>query len=77
VKPDGTEVATFNPDRMWTGGIMMNEDGAVLSSGEGGIMWNHPAPAARLADPRDRRPSNQRHQRDDAGRQRRHVLRLG
>lgn len=42
VKPDGTKVATFNPERMWTGGIMLNEDGAVLSSGEGGIMWNHP-----------------------------------
>ncbi len=42
VKPDGTKVATLNPDRMWTGGVMMNEDGAVLSSGEGGIMWNHP-----------------------------------
>lgn len=32
----------FNQDRMWTGGIMLNEDGAVLSSGQGGIMWNHP-----------------------------------
>jgi len=27
---------------MWTGGVMMNEDGSVLSSGVGGIMWNHP-----------------------------------
>ena len=27
---------------MWTGGVMMNHDGAVLSSGEQGIMWNHP-----------------------------------
>lgn len=42
VRPDGTPVASFNPDRMWTGGILVNEDGAVLSSGEGGIMWNHP-----------------------------------
>lgn len=42
VKPDGTPVTTFNKDRMWTGGVMMNHDGAVLSSGEGGIMWNHP-----------------------------------
>lgn len=42
VRPDGSKVATFNPERMWTGGVMMNEDGAVLSSGEGGIMWNHP-----------------------------------
>jgi len=33
---------TCNADRMWTGGIMMNEDGSVLSSGQGGIMWNNP-----------------------------------
>jgi sugar lactone lactonase YvrE len=32
----------LNPGRMWTGGVMMNADGAVLSSGPGGIMWNHP-----------------------------------
>ena len=32
----------LNPDRMWTGGVMMNVDGAVLSSGAGGIMWNQP-----------------------------------
>jgi sugar lactone lactonase YvrE len=42
VKPDGTQVASFNEGRMWTGGVMMNADGAVLSTGEGGIMWNHP-----------------------------------
>jgi sugar lactone lactonase YvrE len=35
-------VASFDQDRMWTGGIMLNEDGAVLSSGQGGIRWNHP-----------------------------------
>ncbi len=35
-------VGTLNSDRMWTGGIIMNEDGSVLSSGVGGIMWNHP-----------------------------------
>lgn len=33
---------SFDTDRMWTGGIMVNEDGAVLSSGQGGIRWNHP-----------------------------------
>jgi sugar lactone lactonase YvrE len=27
---------------MWTGGVMMNEDGSILSTGEGGIMWNNP-----------------------------------
>src|SRR5580700_3334271 len=42
VTPQGSVVTTFNPDRMWTGGIMLNEDGSVLSSGAGGIMWNHP-----------------------------------
>src|SRR5215211_2943745 len=42
VTPDGTKVGSFNEARMWTGGVMINSDGAVLSSGEGGIMWNHP-----------------------------------
>lgn len=42
VKPDGTKVASFNGDRMWTGGILVNADGCVLSTGEGGIMWNDP-----------------------------------
>jgi sugar lactone lactonase YvrE len=42
VTPGGTKVATFDAERMWTGGVMINEDGAVLSSGEGGIRWNHP-----------------------------------
>lgn len=42
IRPDGTKVASFNEGRMWTGGVMMNADGSVLSTGEGGIMWNHP-----------------------------------
>lgn len=42
VKPDGTKVTSFNEERMWTGGIMMNADGAVLSTGQGGIKWNNP-----------------------------------
>jgi sugar lactone lactonase YvrE len=42
VTPDGTRAGSFNEGRMWTGGIMMNEDGAVFSSGQGGIMWNNP-----------------------------------
>jgi len=33
---------SFNTDRQWTGGILMNADGCVLSSGPGGIMWNSP-----------------------------------
>jgi sugar lactone lactonase YvrE len=41
LRPDGTTVS-LNVDRMWTGGMMMNEDGCVLSSGVGGILWNHP-----------------------------------
>jgi sugar lactone lactonase YvrE len=41
VMPDGSTV-TFNSDRKWTGGLLMNADGSVLSSGPGGIMWNHP-----------------------------------
>ena len=41
VKPDGS-VQSFNTGRLWTGGVMLNEDGAVLSSGPGGILWNHP-----------------------------------
>lgn len=42
VRFDGTKVGTLNPGRMWTGGVMMNHDGAVLSTGEQGIMWNNP-----------------------------------
>ena len=42
VTPNGEPVGSLNEDRMWTGGIMMNSDGAVLSTGQGGIMWNHP-----------------------------------
>jgi len=39
--PDGS-VETLDPERMWTGGVMLNHDGAVLSSGAGGIRWNNP-----------------------------------
>lgn len=42
VKFDGTPVGSINESRMWTGGIVMNADGSVLSTGEGGIMWNNP-----------------------------------
>ncbi|PNU06594.1 SMP-30/gluconolactonase/LRE family protein [Novosphingobium guangzhouense] len=42
VTPQGTKVAVLDPDRMWTGGILVNADGAVLSSGQGGIRWNDP-----------------------------------
>jgi len=42
VTADGKHVCSFNRERMWTGGVMMNSDGAVLSTGQGGIMWNDP-----------------------------------
>lgn len=42
VKFNGTKVGSFNEGRMWTGGVMMNEDGSVLSTGQFGIMWNNP-----------------------------------
>lgn len=42
VRPDGAKVAVLDPDRMWTGGILLNADGCVLSSGQGGVRWNHP-----------------------------------
>lgn len=42
IRPDGTKVALLNEDRMWTGGVYMNEDGSVLSTGQYGIMWNNP-----------------------------------
>jgi sugar lactone lactonase YvrE len=42
VRADGSKVRSFNEGRMWTGGVMMNEDGSVLSTGQGGIMWNNP-----------------------------------
>ncbi|MCJ2180858.1 SMP-30/gluconolactonase/LRE family protein [Novosphingobium album (ex Hu et al. 2023)] len=60
VKPDGTRVVTFNPERMWTGGVMMNADGSVLSTGEGGIMWNNPdtGKSGWLIDTIDGKPVN-------------------
>ena len=42
VTPDGKPVGSFNEGRMWTGGVMMNDDGSVLSTGQGGIRWNNP-----------------------------------
>ena len=42
VTPEGEPVASFDRERMWTGGVMLNEDGSVLSTGEGGIRWNNP-----------------------------------
>lgn len=32
----------LDAERMWTGGLLVNTDGAILSSGVGGIRWNDP-----------------------------------
>jgi sugar lactone lactonase YvrE len=45
VWPDG-RTQSFNRERMWTGGVLVNADGCVLSTGAGGIMWNDPATGA-------------------------------
>jgi sugar lactone lactonase YvrE len=60
VKPDGTKVASFNESRMWTGGVMMNADGSILSTGQGGIMWNNPdtGKSGWLLDTIDGKPIN-------------------
>jgi len=61
LKPDGG-IVSFNAGRMWTGGVLVNEDGSVLSSGPGGIMWNNPdtGKSGWLLQ-EDRRQANQRH----------------
>lgn len=60
VTPEGKPVGSFNEGRMWTGGVMMNADGAVLSTGQGGIMWNHPdtGKSGWLLDELDGKPIN-------------------
>jgi sugar lactone lactonase YvrE len=57
--PNG-ETRTLNPERMWTGGVMVNEDGSVLSTGAGGIMWNNPetGKSGWLLDTIDGKPIN-------------------
>lgn len=60
VNSDGTALGSLNPDRRWTGGVIVNADGCVLSSGEGGIMWNDPESGASgwLLDKIDGAPVN-------------------
>jgi sugar lactone lactonase YvrE len=36
------DTTTLDAERMWTGGLLVTGDGAVLSSGVGGIRWNDP-----------------------------------
>ncbi|WP_239018984.1 SMP-30/gluconolactonase/LRE family protein [Sphingobium terrigena] len=42
VRTDGSAFTTINRARKWTGGILMNADGSILSSGAGGIQWDDP-----------------------------------
>ncbi|MET0270148.1 MAG: SMP-30/gluconolactonase/LRE family protein, partial [Sphingomonas sp.] len=42
VTPEGEPRHRLNPERRWTGGVLVNGDGTILSSGEGGIRWNDP-----------------------------------
>lgn len=60
LRRDGTPIASLDLERMWSGGIMMNQDGAVLSTGEGGIRWNQPETGRSgwLIDNLDDRPIN-------------------
>jgi len=60
ITPEGEHVASFNDERMWTGGVMMNACGAVLSTGEHGIMWNNPdtGKSGWLIDEIDGKPIN-------------------
>lgn len=53
-------IESFNADRMWTGGLLLNDDGAVLSTGAGGIMWNNPETGRSgwLLDELDGKPIN-------------------
>lgn len=39
---DGTSL-TFDADRRWTGGLLLNHDGRVLATGAGGIRWHDAA----------------------------------
>ena len=41
LRADGSTVV-LDSDRMWTGGIAIDEAGRILSSGAGGIRWNDP-----------------------------------
>jgi sugar lactone lactonase YvrE len=41
LNPDGG-ISHWLPERRWIGGVLLNEDGALLCSGPGGIAWFHP-----------------------------------
>jgi sugar lactone lactonase YvrE len=42
ITADGSEL-TFDRDRRWTGGLLLNHDGRVLATGAGGIRWHDAA----------------------------------
>jgi sugar lactone lactonase YvrE len=42
LEPDGS-LARWLPERLWSGALMLNDDGSVLSAGPGGIVWVDPA----------------------------------
>src|SRR4051794_19412592 len=44
-RPDGT-LAELLPGKQWIGGLTLNEDGAILCTGRGGITWVNPATGA-------------------------------
>ena len=45
LRPDGS-VRELLPGKQWIGGLALNEDGALLLSGRGGIAWIDPASGA-------------------------------
>ena len=45
LRPDGS-VRELLPGKQWIGGLALNEDGALLVSGRGGIAWVDPASGA-------------------------------
>lgn len=58
-KSDGS-TESFNPERLWTGGLLIDQVGKLLSTGQGGIMRTCPATGESdwLLDSIDGRPIN-------------------
>lgn len=53
-------VAALNPQRLWTGGLLFDQRGAILSTGQGGILRTEPATSQSswLIDAIDGQPIN-------------------